>query len=291
LKLFFHLEQRTRGHPLRLRLGRGLRRIVPRFDLLQTLNKAVGRSTKLEIMGKTLYADLDLGAAGGLFEDGKWELDEIGFVQRFLKEGMIFADLGANIGYYTIVASEKVGTTGKVFAFEPDRRNFALLRKNIKQNGCRNVVPVQKTVTSQSGSLRLYLSKSNLGAHRVFASESEVAGPSRRIESVSLDQFFPNGSRVDFLKMDIEGAEYSALLGMKRVLTDNPHIVILTEFSPYLLRQSGVAPLSFLHEIRGFGFSIFALDGQTTREVSDDMIMHMPGNMMNLICSRSSLLA
>jgi len=289
VNLFFRLEQRTRGNPLRMNLGRTLRRVAPQFDLLRNMNRALGRSTKLQVMGKTFFADLDLGAAGGLFEDGKWEPAETAFVQNFLKAGMIVVDLGANIGYYTVLAAEKVGSSGKVFAFEPDRRNFALLRKNIKRNRCQNVIPLRKAVTSKNGSLRLYLSKSNLGGHRVFEPHGEDIWPSRIIESISLDEFFPNGSRVDFLKMDIEGAEYSAFCGMRRVLEQNPHVVILCEFSPYLLRQSGIAPLSFLQEVRGLGFSIFIFAEQIPVQMTDEGILDIPGNFRNLLFSRNAL--
>lgn len=289
MNLLFRFERRTRGNRLRLSLGRVFRRAVPKFDLLQNMNRLLGRSTKVQIKGRTFFVDLDLGAAGGLFEGGNWELEETAFVQAFLREGMIFVDLGANVGYYTVLAAEKVGSTGKVFAFEPDSRNFALLEKNIKENRCTNVVSVRKAVTSRSGNLRLYLSKSNLGAHRVFQSPTEEQRTSRVIESVSLDEFFPRGSRVDFLKMDIEGAEYSAFQGMRRLLEENSRIIVLCEFSPYLLKQSGAMPTTFLHEIRSFGFSIFALRSQIPCPASDESILGMRGNVMNLILSRFSL--
>jgi FkbM family methyltransferase len=131
-----------------------------------------------------------------------------------------------------------------VFAFEPDNRNFSLLEQNIKKNKCGNVVAIQKAVSNETGKSRVYRSKSNFGDHRTYAAWGEASPPSRLIEATSLDDFFSSGARTDFLKMDIQGAEYAAFVGMKRVLEENHDVILLLEFTPVLLQNPEFHPCS-----------------------------------------------
>ena len=276
--------------PWRMKLGRFARRIFPGFDVYEQMRALLGRSMTIRVMGKTLYADLDSGFAGTLYREGVWEPDETAFLLVSLKEGMVFVDIGANVGYYTILASELVGRSGKVFAFEPDNRNFSLLDQNIKKNECGNVVAIQKAVSDETGKLRLYRSKSNFGDHRTYAAWGEASPPSRLIEATSLDDFFSSGVRIDFLKMDIQGAEYAAFVGMKRVLQENHDIILLLEFTPVLLSEAGASPLQFLQELRRSGFVIYILLEHKLREASDTEILNIQtAREFNLVISRKPL--
>jgi FkbM family methyltransferase len=76
---------------------------------------------------------------------------------------MTVVDIGANIGYYSLIAAEPIGTDGKVYAFEPDPDNYALLVRNVELNGYRNVETVEKAVSSESGFVTLYIDRSNFG--------------------------------------------------------------------------------------------------------------------------------
>ena len=273
-----------------MKLGRFARRIFPGFDVYEQMRALLGRSMTIRVMGKTLYADLDSGFAGTLYREGVWEPDETAFLLVSLKEGMVFVDIGANVGYYTILASELVGRSGKVFAFEPDNRNFSLLDQNIKKNECGNVVAIQKAVSDETGKLRLYRSKSNFGDHRTYAAWGEASPPSRLIEATSLDDFFSSGVRIDFLKMDIQGAEYAAFVGMKRVLQENHDIILLLEFTPVLLSEAGASPLQFLQELRRSGFVIYILLEHKLREASDTEILNIQtAREFNLVISRKPL--
>jgi FkbM family methyltransferase len=273
-----------------MKLGRFARSILPGFDLYRQMRVLLGRSTKIPIMGKTLRADLDSGFAGTLYQEGVWEPHETAFLLGSLKEGMVFVDIGANIGYYTILASELVGRSGKVFAFEPDDRNFSLLEQNINENKCGNVVAIRKAVSDTTGRLRLYPSKSNFGDHRTYAAWGEASPPSRLIEATALDDFFSSGARIDFVKVDIQGAEYVAFAGMKRVLQENHDIILLLEFTPVLLSEAGASPLQFLQELRHSGFVIYTLLEHKPREASDAEILNIhTGREFNLVISRKPL--
>jgi len=274
-------ELNTRGQRWRTFLGKTIRKLFPQFRLQAHLASLFGRSVKIPVLGKMLNMDLRDGALSStLYANGVWEPEETSFVGKTLHPGMVFVDVGANIGYYTVIASELVGRSGQVFAFEPDPGNFAFLQKNIDANNCANVVASQKAVAAATQRLRLYRSEDNFGDHRIYEPKDETLhrqGKTRLaidIDAISLDDYFAlNPTHVDFLKMDIQGAEYEAFIGMRKLLGQNPDITILTEFWPKGLGEAGVSPQVFLDEVRSSGFTIYLLDHGRSHEVSNSEIL------------------
>ncbi len=175
-----------------------------------------------------------------------------------IREGDIALNIGANIGYYTVLMAKKAGESGKVYAFEPDHENFNILRKNIACNNCLNIEPVKKAVSDKDGKAKLYLDEYNQGDHRIYDS-----GDNRKfieIETISIDNFFKKNQKIDFILLDAQGSEFSILKGMKNIINKNSNIKIITEFSPYHLRKSGCSPEDYLNLIRKLGFNIFDID-------------------------------
>ena len=99
-------------------------------------------------------------------------------------------------------------------------------------------------------------------------------------------------SRVDFIKMDIEGGEPKALFGMRKTLAENPAIILVTEFAPEWLRAGGMEPLRFLETLKDFGFTMYAIVGGSllpfNPKTEDEMRAAMPTYFMNILCKRSS---
>lgn len=212
-------------------------------------------------------------------------------VKKEIKEGDVVLDLGANIGYYTLIFARLVGKKGKVFAFEPDPNNFALLKKNIEINGYRNVLLVQKAVSDRTGNIRLYLSGENADAHSLF--ESADARTSIDVETVRLDDYFAEfEGTIDFIKMDIEGAEGQAIQGMPTVLKRNHNLKIMTEFRPLGLERSGTQPQEFLNLLLKEGFELYRIDDEKGQIEPADFVKLIetatPKNRysLNLLCLR-----
>jgi len=152
-----------------------------------------------------------------------------------LKKGDVVIDLGANIGYHTLKFSRIVGDTGKVYAFEPDPNNFKLLEKNIKENNCKNVIAYQKAVCEKKGQVKLNIWKGNFGGNSIYNDKNIQEKKQVIVESIVLDDYFVN-EKVDFMKIDIEGAEFSALKGAKNILK-NKNLKMIIEFNfPWLFR-------------------------------------------------------
>lgn len=174
------------------------------------------------------------------------------FASQHIKPGMTVVDVGANIGVYTSFFASLVGERGKVHAFEPDPVNSDMHEKFVRLG---NAVLVRKAVDQTSRELILYTSPSLNVDHRTYD-----AGDGRQeicIQSVSLDDYFSPGSPVDFIKLDIQGYEYYALLGAERVLTENKSVRLMFEYDPKALECSGGGPEILLGYLKKLGFNVY----------------------------------
>lgn len=187
-----------------------------------------------------------------------FEPDEVALVKQQVRPGDVIIDIGANIGYYTLLFAQLVGDTGHVVAFEPDPENFALLYKNINLNQYRNVTLVQKAVATENSFAQLYLCDDNKGMHRLY--DSVCCQSSIEVKTVCLDDYLPQlVKKVDFVKIDIEGAEYNALQGMQKILTQQQP-KLLTEFSPTALFEYGIKPQTYVNFLTSLGFDLYQVD-------------------------------
>jgi FkbM family methyltransferase len=229
----------------------------------------------VDAQGSKMYVDSrDVGITPYLLEWGFYEKYETDLFKRLVKKGMVVVDVGANFGYYTLLAARLVGDEGKVFAFEPDPYNYDLLCRNIEVNGYRNVVPVRKAVFSKSGKMKLFLDKSNLGAHSL--SEANVdKGASITVEATSLDGYFKNTDyKIDFIKMDVQGLEMKVLEGMENTISRSDNLEIITEFWPTGLRNSGSSPRGFLNKLVECGFVLYQI-GQYVEPINVNYLLRM----------------
>lgn len=189
-----------------------------------------------------------------------------------VKEGDIVVDAGANIGYFTLLAARLVGPTGKVFAFEPEPKNYSYLIKNIKLNHYDNVIAIQKAVSDKNGQTELYICDYDTGHHTINQYNGvEVYSRGRRtekhsigIETVTLDSFLEGKTdHIDAIKMDVEGAEFLALAGMDRILRTNKDLKIFIEFFPLLIENMGSSPKEFIRKLlQDYNFSIYVIPGE-----------------------------
>ena len=205
-----------------------------------------------------------------ILKDGVWEAVESKLFKKVIRKGMTVLDLGANVGWYTLIAAKSAGKSGKVYAFEPDADNCALLRKNVQINGYKNVIVEQKAALDHNGKIKLFLSRDNLGDHRTYDSHDGRKWASA--EGIVLDDYFDdNHKKIDVIKMDIQGAEMAALAGMEKIIRANDKLKMLVEFSPSLIEKSGFSPEDFLNRIVQFGFKIRVIGIQRKIGVNEMM--------------------
>jgi FkbM family methyltransferase len=229
----------------------------------------------------------DTGIAPFLLVWGLYEKYETKLFKKLIKKGMVVVDVGANIGYYTLLAARCVGEEGKVFAFEPDPYNYSLLCKNIEVNGYRNVIPVRKAVFSKTGKMKMFLDKSNLGGHSL--SEANVnKSASITIEVTSLDDYFKNTDyKIDLIKVDVQGSEMEVLEGMTNIINQNDNLKIITEFWPLGIRNSGSSPRGFLNKLIECGFALYQI-GRYLEPVNINHLLKMCNDkkFTTLLCKK-----
>jgi FkbM family methyltransferase len=190
--------------------------------------------------------------------------------KKVIKEGDIVVDLGANIGYFTLLAAKLVGKKGKVYAFEPEPRNYNYLIKNAELNSYNNVFTIQKAVSDKNARTKLFLCPYDTGHHTINQYEGirdykpEFLTKEEKfieIETITLDDFLKDKEQsIDVIKIDVEGAEMLALSGMEETIKQSKNLKMFVEFFPLLIRKMGHSPEEFVSRLlENYGFSIFII--------------------------------
>jgi FkbM family methyltransferase len=181
---------------------------------------------------------------------------------RYVKPGMSVVDIGANIGCFTMLLASLVEASGLVVAVEPNPENIKLLEASRRVNGFGQVLVMQAAAGRQTGLLALNVSHSN-GMTAKLPDDLDAIFATRPVPCFALDVILPKGRRFDLVKIDTEGAELNALIGLSETI-DRDRPVIVSEFSPGAL--PGISHCSgpdFLHFLiaRGYGIGVIEKDG------------------------------
>lgn len=219
-------------------------------------NKALTRT----VFGHKMIVDTrDLSLAYHLLLDGYWESWITNVFNEKLHEGMTVVEVGANLGYYSLLAAAKIGPTGKLYCFEANPDIAEILSTNIEINGFSDRAEIiNMAAYSHSGELKFYVDSKHMGGSSLFRSGDEKKPIA--VRATSLDDFFPAGTRIDFLKIDAEAAEALILQGAQRILRENLHISIIMEFVPNNLTAAGSSPAELLQDLAALGFKLSRIE-------------------------------
>lgn len=230
-------------------------------------NRAITRT----IFGHKIIVDTrDLSLAPHILLDGYWESWITKVFADQVMPGMNVIDIGANIGYYSLLAADKIGPEGHLTCFEANPELADIVFHNLHLNGYDGRSTVEnKAVFSECKNLKLnvfqkYMGSSSLWADADHAKDYHDEQVAVDVEGITLDSYFPKGHRIDFMKIDAEGAEPHILKGAKRVISDNPQMKIIMEFAPSVLRISYGSIENFYADIKSFGFKIFEIKNNST---------------------------
>lgn len=210
--------------------------------------------------------------------------------KKFLKPGMKVLDIGADVGYYSRLFSELVGPEGKVWAFEPYPDSYNLLKKNTQLPKYRNVIPIKKAIADSSGKVKFFAA-SRPAKHSFYDVSKAKSDFSLKnnltVESTTVDDFLlAEGSpQINFIKMDIEGAEPKALAGMRNAVSRSKNLAMIVELNLKALQLAGKNPSLFLNQLENMGFEVQAILPNGRIKPVDDFSWHLAKEgYLNLFC-------
>lgn len=209
-----------------------------------------------------LVIDDDRSIDSVLFSEGRWkEYHEDEALTSIIKPGDTVLDVGANVGYHTLLASRLVGPEGLVIACEPEPTNLSVLGENVHRNEALNVLMLPIGLGAKVEERSFFVSSTNKGRHSLF-SENTPNATRRSIVVTTIDKLIallPSGRQPDVIKLDVEGAEGLVLAGGRQFL-ENAHPKIWMEFWPVGIQASSVDPLTLLQDMERFGYRVQLCD-------------------------------
>lgn len=216
-----------------------------------------------QLDGYRLLARSDDLAVGYHVLNGVYEPDVMAVFSALLRPGLHVIDIGANIGVFAMMAASRVGPTGSVLAVEPNPRNARMVEASRRLNGFTNMTVLQAAAGRETGLLGINTSFSN---GTTAAIEDGLELSSESVACVALDRMVDRTHPIDLIKLDVEGAEFNALLGCSELIRrDRPAIIF--EFSPGALHSiSGVDGPGLLRWLVKEGYEFAVIHPDTTPE-------------------------
>jgi|YNPMSStandDraft_1061717.scaffolds.fasta_scaffold28110_2 FkbM family methyltransferase len=220
---------------------------------------------------------------------GNYEPELTQLVKERVRQGMTVVDRGANIGYYTLLFSHLVGASGKVYAFEPDPIVYQALLVNVSKNKLPNVEVHECALGRAFGKAQF---RAVGGVSSAFVQDADEL-PNDRVITVpvaNLDALLRGRERVDFVKLDVEGAEVECLEGMREIIAKNPEISVVFEINSNIVRVGMDELFEILKEL-GFR-TIYAIEPHLHIASVDDLLRVFNGviaqrnRVFNLLCTR-----
>lgn len=207
-----------------------------------------------------LHELTDVHISAAIAASGVWEQQETRFLCAVLRPGDVFVDVGANIGYFSLLASRLVGESGAVLAFEPEHANYQLLEANRRLNDCANIRCFEAALGEENAHGTLYLNELNRGDHSLYPEQEGRAG--QHISIVNGSRLIAaSHPRVDCIKIDTQGAECDVLAGLRELIAASAvGLVMIIEFSPLHLKQAGTSGRVLLDLLAGHDWQMYLMD-------------------------------
>ncbi len=248
---------RKEWHGHRLTAGTPLRDIVAKFLScaefkqrdLSVESRHATRHEIVELADFRMWISTKDDVCGSLRTAKVYEPGVTSLLRRLLGPGMTFVDAGANIGYFSLLASSLVTDTGRVLAVEPYPYNIKVLQANVSLNGRSNIEILPYALADRRGLLCYDDSAGNSGNVLRLDDDLDRLLRSCIIHAVRLDEVLPVEARIDVIKMDIEGAEHMALKGMAGLLRSSQSVIITEVAHDFLQQVSGVGLEEYLQAL------------------------------------------
>jgi FkbM family methyltransferase len=253
-------------------LSKKIDRMWTQVELINSrLSNYIGEGKALTYLknGSPIYVNTnDSGGPSNFMNGGVYERENLDVLTSFLRSDSVFLDIGANLGFFSLVVGDRMRRGGRVVAFEPQPEMVELFRRSCFLNGLDGVITIHSVgLSNESGSFSLWSPKGHTGGATLGeVEEHQRAGFERiDIQTVRLDDFLPADFVCDLVKIDVEGHELEVLKGMNAIAARSPKIKILFE---KLGKNSGIEDgLSFYFQ--SLGMNLYAVKGSSLSEPMD----------------------
>lgn len=190
-----------------------------------------------------------------------------------IQPGQVVLDIGGHAGYYTLLFAKYTGAGGRVYTFEPNPDNYAILEKNVRRNGFQNVELRREVVSDSDEPLQLYLPhQENTGNGSLYAS-SDTAYGNIEVQAINPDRFFQERGieKIDLIKIDVEGHEENVLRGLHHYLSlpaeSSPEVFV--EVNELTLRRAGKTPDQIFQLMHSIGYSAYRIEDDGEAKPAD----------------------
>ncbi|AJY13611.1 FkbM family methyltransferase [Burkholderia dolosa] len=275
-----------------------VREIGPALSRIETYSHATARRVAVNcgngaVLVKTeagfvLCGENDHALLACLVDTGELERGTRLLIEKFLRPGDCFIDVGANIGLHTLAAARSMQGQGKIIAFEPFGPTKALLERSVWMNGFSSLVEIhQAAVSNETGHHKLFLGATS-GHHSLFPLDGSTSTHTEPVEVsvVRIDDVVPATQKVDLLKIDAEGAELQVMESAAGLIERNAELAIIVEFGPAHLERTGVAPGDWLKAFAARGLQYRAIDSVSGKLEHWDMEKLLACDSINLLFGR-----
>jgi FkbM family methyltransferase len=203
------------------------------------------------------------------YVQGYYEPSVVRYLRYSVQTGMVCLDIGANVGFYSLLLANKVGASGKVIAFEPTAKIFEILQQNITQNNLKNVAAEQLALYNYDGFIQFHEGPPQFDVYNTIGQINHPDAMSQsfnanRIPCMRLDSYVASHklNQIDLIKIDVEGAELFVLQGMEQMLAENPNLIILFEFTDHTTCGFDYSARDIINWLRAKGYQLFGINSK-----------------------------
>jgi FkbM family methyltransferase len=254
---------RSIAHRVRYAMSR--LRLIKRNVIFPVRNALSGhKHVSVRVGGQHFFLVAEGAVAADTWSQSRFERCELEFILRILEPGMTFFDVGANVGLYSMAAAKKV-ILGKVFSFEPCQWTYQRLLRNVELNGLHNISAIRAALGEFAGEAVLQVNVSGKDGLNTLGRpghpDCEITGR-ETVPITTLDEFIAqsNVSKVDVMKVDVEGAELFLFRGARNLLEQPASPLILYESDAMLTRGFDYHPVESMWLLQQYGYSFFVID-------------------------------
>ena len=211
------------------------------------------------INGHKIIVDPYDAVGGEIYRNGLFEPETVDFINNNLKEGMTFIDIGANIGQYTLLASKIVGETGVVVSVEAVPDTFSKLNNNISINYLKNVASHNIALSDSEGFTTFHLGHYGNSGASSLKPTINTGAREIKVRTNTLDNLLYSLNAIDFIKIDVEGAEFMVLSGGKKTLEKFKPMIILEISDDNFTGKYGVSTMDLIALLQELNYAVFVI--------------------------------